>query len=72
MVWILSFFQSHTEQCHAGPSHLAAGHLGGNLGLQASPALLGVRGNVADPDDWFQHNEPPALGITDYFEQDMM
>lgn len=56
----------------AGPSHLAAGHLDGNLGLQASPALLGVRGSDADPDAWFQHNEPPALGITDYFEQDMM
>ena len=56
----------------AEPSHLAAAHLDGNLGLQASPTLLGVHGNDADPDAWFQHNEPPALGITDYFEQDMM
>ena len=51
----------------AGPSHSAAAHLDG---LDASPAFLGNPHNDTDPDAWFQHGDHPALGLTDYFDND--
>jgi len=54
----------------AGPPNPAAAHLDGHLGMDASPPFLRVQHNEPDPDTWFQHSEPPALGIADYFEHE--
>lgn len=38
--------------------------------MDASDPFLRVNNNESDPDVWFQHSEPPALGIADYFEHE--
>ena len=43
-------------------------HMDGNAVMDASPAFLSANHNEVDPDNWFQHHEPPALGLADIFD----
>lgn len=38
--------------------------------MDASPAFMHGHNSEADPDAWFQHHEPPVLGIADIFDND--
>ncbi|DBA77489.1 TPA: hypothetical protein ACH3X1_009311 [Trebouxia sp. C0004] len=60
----------HEGDPMAGPPNPVAAHLDGHLGMDASPPFLRVQHNEPDPDTWFQHSEPPALGIAEYFEHE--
>lgn len=53
----------------AGPSQQPVLQMGANIPMDASPAFMRVNQNESDT-DWFQHNEPPVLGIADIFDHD--
>ena len=53
-----------------GPSQHPGSQLDGTVRMDASPAFMQGHNNEPDPDAWFQHNEPPTLGIADIFDND--
>lgn len=54
----------------AGPCDPTASQFDGTLQIDASPPFATVHNSEPDPDAWYQHSEPPALGIADYFEHE--
>ena len=53
---------------HAGASQQSVLQMVASGDVDASPAFMQVNQNESDA--WFQHNEPPVLGIADIFDQD--
>ena len=58
---------SRNNFLYAGPSQQSVLQMVASGDVDASPAFMRVNQNESDA--WFQHNEPPVLGIADIFDQ---
>lgn len=65
---LLTWDASKHKFLYAGPSQQSVLQMVANGDMDASPAFMRVNQNESDT--WFQHNEPPVLGIADMFDQD--